>query len=65
MAVMIVNDLVILGTGGIIEVLDKTWKSLFDQLNDADPNYEYTDLKDLVERKVPFEDPNDPEGIEG
>ena len=64
MAVMIVNDLIILTDEGL-EVINETWKSLCEQLNDADPNYEYADLNDLVERNVPFEDPNDPEGIEG
>lgn len=64
MAVMIVNDLIILTDEGL-EVINETWKSLCEQFNDADPNYEYADLKDLVERNVPFEDPNDPEGIEG
>ncbi len=64
MAVMIVNDLIILTDEGL-DVINETWKSLCEQLNDADPNYEYADLNDLVERNVPFEDPNDPEGIEG
>lgn len=64
MAVMIVNDLIILTDEGL-DVINETWKSLCEQLNDADPHYEYADLKDLVERNVPFEDPNEPEGIEG
>jgi hypothetical protein len=58
MAVMIVNDLIILTDEGL-EVLNETWKSLCENLNDADPNYEYAGLDELIAINVPFEDPND------
>jgi hypothetical protein len=63
MAVMIVNDLVILNEGGV-QVLDETWISLCENLNDADPNYDFANLGELIERNLPFEDENDAEGIE-
>jgi hypothetical protein len=55
MAVMIVNDLVILNEGGV-EVIDETWESLCSNLNDADVNYDYESLDELIEKAVPFED---------
>lgn len=55
MAVMIVNDLVILNEGGV-KVLDETWESLCENLNDADPEYDYESLNELIEKAVPFED---------
>ena len=55
MAVMIVNDLVILNEGGV-QVLDETWESLCENLNDADPEYDYESLDELIEKAVPFED---------
>jgi hypothetical protein len=54
MAVMIVNDLVILNEGGV-EVIDETWESLCENLNDADVDYDYEDLDELIEKAVPFE----------
>ena len=64
MAVMIVNDLVILNEGGV-KVIDETWESLCENLNDADAEYDYESLNELIEKSVPFEDPNDPESNEG
>jgi hypothetical protein len=58
MAVMIVNDLVILNEGGV-NVLDETWESLCENLNDADPDYDYESLDELIEKSVPFEDEED------
>jgi hypothetical protein len=58
MAVMIVNDLVILNEGGV-NVLDETWESLCENLNDADVNYDYESLDELIEKAVPFEDESD------
>ena len=58
MAVMIVNDLVILNEGGI-QVLDETWESLCSNLNDADVEYDYESLDELIEKSVPFEDEAD------
>lgn len=55
MAVMIVNDLVILNEGGV-RVLDETWESLCENLNDADVEYDYESLNELIEKAVPFED---------
>ena len=55
MAVMIVNDLVILNEGGV-RVLDETWESLCANLNDADPDYDYESLNELIEKAGPFED---------
>ena len=55
LAVMIVNDLVILNEGGV-QVLDETWESLCENLNDADIEYDYESLDELIERAVPFED---------
>jgi hypothetical protein len=55
MAIMIVNDLVILNEGGV-RVLDETWESLCENLNDADVDYDYEDLGELIEKSVPFED---------
>ena len=63
MAIMIVNDLVILNEGGV-QVLDETWKSLCENLNDADAEYDYESLNELIEKSVPFEDPNNPESNE-
>ena len=54
MAVMIVNDLVVLNEGGV-RVLDETWESLCENLNDADPEYDYESLDELIEKAVPFE----------
>jgi hypothetical protein len=54
MAVMIVNELVILNEGGV-NVLDETWESLCENLNDADPEYDYESLDELIEKAVPFE----------
>jgi hypothetical protein len=58
MAVMIVNDLVILNEGGV-QVLDETWESLCSNLNDADVEFDYEDLDQLIEMSVPFEDEED------
>jgi len=58
MAVMIVNELVILNEGGV-QVLDETWESLCENLNDADPEYDYESLDELIEKAVPFEDEED------
>ena len=58
MAVMIVNDLVILNEGGV-EVIDETWESLCSNLNDADVNYDYESLDELIEKAVPFENEED------
>ncbi len=58
MAVMIVNDLVILNEGGV-SVLDETWESLCENLNDADVEYDYESLNELIEKAVPFEDQAD------
>jgi hypothetical protein len=58
MAVMIVNDLVILNEGGV-QVLDETWESLCENLNDADPEYDYESLDELIEKAVPFENEED------
>jgi hypothetical protein len=58
MAVMIVNDLVILNEGGV-EVLDETWESLCENLNDADVEFDYEDLDQLIEMSVPFENEED------
>jgi hypothetical protein len=55
MAVMIVNDLIILNEGGV-QVLDETWESLCLNLNDADVEYDYESLDELIEKSVPFED---------
>jgi len=55
MAVMIVNDLVILNEGGV-QVIDETWESLCENLNDADMEYDYENLNELIEKSVPFED---------
>ena len=55
MAVMLVNQLVDLNEGGI-KVLDETWESLCENLNDADPDYDYESLNELIEKAVPFED---------
>lgn len=55
MAVMIVNDLVILNEGGV-DVINETWESLCENLNDADPEYDYESLNELIEKAVPFED---------
>ena len=60
MAVMIVNELVILNEGGV-KVLDETWKDLCDNLNNADPDYNYANLEELIELNVPFEDLSDSE----
>ncbi len=54
MAVMIVNDLVILNEGGL-NVLNETWESLCENLNEADPDYDYESLDELIEKAVPFE----------
>jgi len=58
MAVMIVNDLVILNEGGV-RVIDETWESLCENLNEADPDYDYESLNELIEKAVPFEDEED------
>ncbi len=58
MAVMIVNDLISLSDEGL-DVFNETWKSLCETLNHADPNYQYTNLDELIEMYVPFEDPCD------
>jgi hypothetical protein len=58
MAVMIVNDLVILNEGGV-RVLDETWESLCSNLNDADVDYDYESLDELIEKAVPFENEED------
>ena len=58
MAVMIVNDLIILNEGGVL-VLDETWESLCENLNNADPEYDYESLDELIENAVPFEDEED------
>jgi hypothetical protein len=58
MAIMIVNDLIILNEGGT-EVLDETWLSLCEELNSADPEYDYESLDELIEKSVPFEDEED------
>jgi hypothetical protein len=58
MAVMIVNDLVILNEGGV-EVIDETWESLCSNLNDADVDYDYESLDELIEKSVPFENEED------
>jgi hypothetical protein len=58
MAVMIVNDLVVLNEGGV-RVLDETWESLCENLNDADPEYDYESLDELIEKAVPFENEED------
>ena len=55
LAVMIVNDLVILNEGGV-SVLNETWESLCESLNDADVEYDYESLNELIEKSVPFED---------
>ena len=55
MAVMIVNDLVILNEGGV-QVIDETWENLCENLNDANMEYDYKDLNELIEKSVPFED---------
>jgi hypothetical protein len=60
LAVMIVNDLVILNEGGT-EVLDETWTSLCGNLNNADPDYDYESLNELIEKAVPFEDQEEQE----
>jgi len=60
MAVMIVNDLVILNEGGV-QVLDETWESLCENLNDADADYDYESLNELIEKSVPFEDQEEEE----
>ena len=60
MAVMIVNDLVILNESGV-QVLDETWISLCENLNDADVDYDYKDLNELIEKSVPFEDQEEEE----
>ena len=59
-SVMIVNDLVILNEGGV-EVLEETWTSLCGNLNNADIEYDYESLDELIEKAVPFEDQEDPE----
>ena len=58
MAVMIVNDLVILNEGGV-RVIDETWESLCENLNEADPDYDYESLNELIEKAVPFENEED------
>jgi hypothetical protein len=60
LAVMIVNDLVILNNGGV-EVLDETWESLCENLNFADIEYDYESLNELIEKAVPFEDQEEQE----
>jgi hypothetical protein len=60
LAVMIVNDLVILNEGGV-KVLDETWESLCENLNDADVEYDYESLNELIEKAVPFEDQEEQE----
>ena len=60
MAVMIVNDLVILNEGGV-KVLDETWESLCENLNFADIEYDYESLNELIEKSVPFEDQEEQE----
>ncbi len=55
LAVMIVNDLVILNEGGV-DVINETWESLCENLNDADVEYDYESLNELIEKAVPFED---------
>jgi hypothetical protein len=60
LAVMIVNDLVILNEGGI-SVIDETWESLCESLNDADVEYDYESLNELIEKAVPFEDQEEQE----
>ena len=58
MAVMIVNELVILTDKGL-QVIDETWEELCTILNFADPEYDYQDLDELIEKAVPFEDQAD------
>ena len=58
MAVMIVNDLVILNESGV-NVLNETWENLCENLNDADPDYDYASLDELIEKSVPFENEED------
>lgn len=58
MAVMIVNELVILTDKGL-QVIDETWTELCSVLNNADPEYDYESLDELIERSVPFEDQAD------
>jgi len=60
LAVMIVNDLVILNEGGV-EVIDETWKNLCENLNEANPEYDYESLNELIELAVPFEDQEEQE----
>ena len=60
MAVMIVNDLVILNEGGV-KVIDVTWERLCENLNDADAEYDYENLDELIEKSVPFEDQEEEE----
>jgi hypothetical protein len=60
LAVMIVNDLVILNEGGV-SVLNETWESLCESLNDADVEYDYESLNELIEKAVPFEDQEEQE----
>ena len=63
MAVMIVNDLISLTDEGL-DVFNETWKSICETLNHADPNYKYTNLDELIEIYVPFEDPSDSDDSE-
>ena len=63
MAVMIVNDLIILTDEGL-DVINETWKSLCEELNDADAEYDYEDLDELIEMNVPFEGPRDSDDSE-
>ena len=58
MAVMIVNELVILTDKGL-QVIDETWLELCSVLNNADPEYDYESLDELIEMAVPFEDQAD------
>jgi hypothetical protein len=54
MAVMIVNELVTLTEKGL-QVINETWEDLCENLNYADPEYDYESLEELIEINVPFE----------
>jgi hypothetical protein len=54
MAVMIVNELVTLTEKGL-QVINETWEDLCENLNYADPEYDYESLDELIEKAVPFE----------
>jgi hypothetical protein len=60
MAVMIVNELIEINEKGQ-EVFDETWLSLCEELNDADPNYDYESLAEMLDINVPEENKSEDE----